>query len=207
MEVSRSLLDGRISEKTAGLMFYGLQLAMVNAKQTTFKDTNPLEMVRTAPPVCRELKARKKMEARLAPDMEGKEDFAARALPEGLEAETDVEEADEAANPGVESAKSIFFGVEQCGGGVAEAGPSTSLRISPADSDAGTSAQVESAKSIFSGVEADRGGAATQAGPSTSLRISPADSDAGSELYVEEKKAAVYKPVGKPGVMLVHSGG
>jgi hypothetical protein len=49
MDISRGLLDGSISERTAGLMFYGLQLAMINARHTTFKETNHTEMVRKAP--------------------------------------------------------------------------------------------------------------------------------------------------------------
>jgi hypothetical protein len=49
MDVSRGLLDGSISERTAGLMFYGLQLAMINARHTTFKETAHAEMVRKAP--------------------------------------------------------------------------------------------------------------------------------------------------------------
>jgi hypothetical protein len=49
MDVLRGLAEGRISEKTAGLMFYGLQLAMVNARFTTFSETNHAEMVRKAP--------------------------------------------------------------------------------------------------------------------------------------------------------------
>lgn len=49
MDVSRGLLDGSISERTAGLMFYGLQLAMINARHTTFKETDHAEMVRKAP--------------------------------------------------------------------------------------------------------------------------------------------------------------
>ena len=44
MDVSRGLLEGRISERTAGLMFYGLQLAMVNARFTTFTTTDHAEM-------------------------------------------------------------------------------------------------------------------------------------------------------------------
>jgi hypothetical protein len=49
MDTLRGLAEGQISEKTAGLMFYGLQLAMVNARFTTFRDTNHAEMVRKAP--------------------------------------------------------------------------------------------------------------------------------------------------------------
>jgi len=47
MDALRGLLEGRITEKTAGLMFYGLQLAMVNARFTTFRDVDFEEMVRT----------------------------------------------------------------------------------------------------------------------------------------------------------------
>jgi hypothetical protein len=36
MEVSRALLDGQISEKTAGLLFYGLQTAAGNVERLTF---------------------------------------------------------------------------------------------------------------------------------------------------------------------------
>ncbi|MFL6313062.1 MAG: hypothetical protein ACJ71W_13250 [Terriglobales bacterium] len=49
MDTLRGLAEGRITEKSAGLMFYGLQLAMVNARFTTFRDTNHAEMVTTAP--------------------------------------------------------------------------------------------------------------------------------------------------------------
>src|SRR6476659_9432631 len=51
MDVLRGLAEGRISEKTAGIMLYGLQLAMVNARFTTFSETNHAEMVRTAPKI------------------------------------------------------------------------------------------------------------------------------------------------------------
>ena len=149
MEVSRSLLDGRISERTAGLMFYGLQLAMATAKHTTFKDTDPLEMVRTAPPICRELKARKKGEARMViepeiEDEEEPEDFDEPALTEELQVETELVEAEgeaiEEGNPGVESAKSIFSGVEVDGGEV-EQGPAVPPKIPPAGEDVCISAQ------------------------------------------------------------------
>ncbi|MGC2695296.1 MAG: hypothetical protein WA738_05840 [Candidatus Angelobacter sp.] len=49
MEVSRALLEGEITERTAGLMFYGLQLAMATSRWTTFAQTKPEAMVRTAP--------------------------------------------------------------------------------------------------------------------------------------------------------------
>ena len=51
MDVLRGLAEGRISEKTAGIMLYGLQLAMVNARFTTFSETNHAEMVRKAPKI------------------------------------------------------------------------------------------------------------------------------------------------------------
>jgi hypothetical protein len=47
MDVLRGLAEGRTTEKTAGIMLYGLQLAMVNARFTTFQDVNFDEMVRT----------------------------------------------------------------------------------------------------------------------------------------------------------------
>jgi len=40
MDVLRGLAEGRTTEKTAGIMLYGLQLAMVNARFTTFRDTD-----------------------------------------------------------------------------------------------------------------------------------------------------------------------
>jgi hypothetical protein len=49
MDALRGLLEGRISERTAGLMFYGLQLAMANSRFTTFRDVKFEEMVRKAP--------------------------------------------------------------------------------------------------------------------------------------------------------------
>src|SRR6476646_8695152 len=49
MDVLRGLAEGRTTEKTAGIMLYGLQLAMVNARFTTFQDTDHKEMVRKAP--------------------------------------------------------------------------------------------------------------------------------------------------------------
>jgi len=49
MDVLRGLAEGRTTEKTAGIMLYGLQLAMVNARFTTFQETDYKEMVRKAP--------------------------------------------------------------------------------------------------------------------------------------------------------------
>jgi hypothetical protein len=179
MEVSRSLLDGRISEKTAGLMFYGLQLAMVNAKQTTFKDTNPLEMVRTPPAVCRELKARKKAGARIVTEVEVEEEFVEEALPE--KSETPEEEG----NPGVESCKSIFSGVEVDGGRGMEEGPSASS-LDDARDFPPEAAQLQQA----------------------SEALDPAETtDSISTLAGTEEMGIPCKPASKPGMMLVHSGG
>jgi hypothetical protein len=157
MDVLKGLMEGRISEKTAGLMFYGLQLAMVNARDTTFSETNHAEMVRKAPRDRRERRHRAS-----SPTSEG------RALPQTAQRNTEegftakgaevakkeeqraftaevAENAEEAGQdkgktqqvegslepqnaegiPGVESAKSIFFGVE-AGEGVAD-----NRRVSP----------------------------------------------------------------------------
>jgi hypothetical protein len=72
MDVLRGLAEGRISEKTAGLMFYGLQLAMVNARFTTFKDTKHAEMVTQAP------KTRAKPQRTQRNTEEASEDFTAK---------------------------------------------------------------------------------------------------------------------------------
>jgi hypothetical protein len=171
MDVLRGLAEGRTSEKTAGIMLYGLQLAMMNARFTTFRDTNHAEMVRKAP------KTRAKPQrTRRSTKEEASEDFTAKgaevaknegqrepatvtptsgekALPQrtqrntGEEASEDFtakgaevakeEKPEEGASsrigersephnaegiPGVESAKSIFFGVE-VGEGVADNRP------------------------------------------------------------------------------------
>jgi hypothetical protein len=73
MEVSRGLLDGQISERTAGLLFYGLQLAMVNARWTTFTETNPEEMVRVLPD------RRNRRDRASSPESEAKESFIEEA--------------------------------------------------------------------------------------------------------------------------------
>ncbi len=130
MEVSRGLLDGRINERTAGLMFYGLQLAMVNARHTTFKETDPREMVRTAPKDCRNRRDRRsspKVELTVkqkitTEDAENRRDSRDRThsptagfTNEGSAREarkSGRNEAELEGNPGVESAKSIFYGVE-----------------------------------------------------------------------------------------------
>jgi len=171
MDVLRGLAEGRMSEKTAGLMFYGLQLAMVNARFTTFRDTNHAEMVRKSPKTrakpqrtrrdtkeeatptftAKDAEVAKKEEQRglatVTPTSEG------RALPQktlrnpeeepsgdlaaenaeiadvgnqekdtasGIEERSEPQDAE--VNPGVESAKSLFFGVE-VGEGVADNRP------------------------------------------------------------------------------------
>ena len=122
MDALRGLLEGRISEKTAGLMFYGLQLAMVNARFTTFRDVNFEEMVRKAPKLGTRTKPQRTRRntkedftaegAENAEEGKGKKASASKAG-EGME----PQEAE--VNPGVESAKSIFSGVET-GEGVAD---------------------------------------------------------------------------------------
>jgi hypothetical protein len=170
MDVLRGLAEGRTTEKTAGIMLYGLQLAMVNARFTTFQDTKHAEMVRKAPGDRRNRRNRASSEARALPQRTQRNteeepgeqgdrrnrtesptspESEVRALPlraqgnteeetaENLTAEaaenaevesqetgtaSRIEERSEpqnaAVNPGVESAKSIFFGVE-AGEGVA----------------------------------------------------------------------------------------
>jgi hypothetical protein len=187
MDVLRGLAEGRTTEKTAGIMLYGLQLAMVNARFTTFRDTDHEEMVRKAP------KTRAKPQrTRRDTKEEGTGDFTAkgaevakkeehrelatvtprsegRALPQraqrsaeeeqnpvspqdssaetpagagrdftaenaevveqegqdkdkALQVESNLEPQNAEGIPGVESAKSIFFGVE-AGEGVADNRP------------------------------------------------------------------------------------
>jgi hypothetical protein len=197
MDVLRGLAEGRTTEKTAGIMLYGLQLAMVNARFTTFRDTNHAEMVRKAPEDRRDRRnrassprsegralternaqeeasedftakdaevAKEKEQRQLAtvtalgnrrnrassPGSEGKalplraqrnaeeeasEDFTAENAEiaeiaeeektekgTALRVENSLEPRNADGNPGVESAKSIFFGVE-AGEGVADNRP------------------------------------------------------------------------------------
>jgi hypothetical protein len=169
MDVLRGLAEGRTTEKTAGIMLYGLQLAMVNARFTTFQETDHKEMVRKAP------KTRAKPQRTRRNTKE--EDFTAKgakaakdeeqgdrrnrassptsegsALPQrtqrstegdqnqvnpedagiakeevleagtALRVEDRLEPRNAEVNPGVESAKSLFFGVEP-GEGVADNRP------------------------------------------------------------------------------------
>jgi len=146
MDTLRGLAEGRISEKTAGLMFYGLQLAMVNARFTTFRDTNHAEMVRKAPRDRRDRASSPRSEEKALPrriQRDTEEEPAGDLTAENAEvAEKGVEVAEEEKPeegtalrvedrlepqnaegiPGVESAKSIFFGVE-AGEGVADNRP------------------------------------------------------------------------------------
>ncbi len=198
MDALRGLAEGRISEKTAGIMFYGLQLAMVNARFTTFQDTDHKEMVRKAPRNRRDRRNRAsspKSEEKALPLMtqgntkeEETGDFTAkgaevaktegqpglatprpeeRALPQRTQRNTEEASGDFTAKdaevakgekpeegtasriesslepqnaegiPGVESAKSIFFGVEP-GEGVADNRP-----VSPPAEPARKSSQSE----------------------------------------------------------------
>ncbi len=173
MDVLRGLAEGRTTEKTAGIMLYGLQLAMVNARFTTFRDTDHEEMVRKAPGdrrnrrnrassptsegranptfTAKDAEGAKKEEHRqlatVSPTLEGKAlpkrtqrnteeepvgDFTAENAevakekePEegtALRIENSLEPQNAEGIPGVESAKSIFFGVEP-GEGVADNRP------------------------------------------------------------------------------------
>jgi hypothetical protein len=177
MDVLRGLAEGRITEKSAGLMFYGLQLAMVNARFTTFTKTDHAEMVRTAPRAgktkpqrtlrntkeelagdftakgaevakkegLRELatatpRSEQKALAQRNTMEESSGDFTAENAeiaekqdPEKRTAtriEDRLEPQNPEGNPGVESAKSIFFGVEP-GEGVADNRPVSSLPEPP----------------------------------------------------------------------------
>jgi hypothetical protein len=139
MDVLRGLAEGRMSEKTAGIMLYGLQLAMVNARFTTFRDTNHAEMVRKAPGDRRDHRNRassptsegRALTERNAEE-EASEDFTAKDAevakeekPEAgtaLRVENSLEPQNAEGIPGVESAKSLFFGVE-AGKGVADNRP------------------------------------------------------------------------------------
>ncbi len=48
MEIQRALLDGEISQKTAGLLLYSVQIGAWAVRHATFRETEPGEMVRTA---------------------------------------------------------------------------------------------------------------------------------------------------------------
>jgi hypothetical protein len=142
MDVLRGLAEGRMSEKTAGIMLYCLQLAMVNARFTTFRDTNHGEMVRKAPGDRRNRRNRASspasegrtlpLRARRNAEGEANEDFTAKDAevakeekPEAgtaLRVENSLEPQNAEGIPGVESAKPLFFGVE-AGEGVADNRP------------------------------------------------------------------------------------
>ena len=111
MDVSRRLLDGTISERTAGLMFYGLQLAMMNARHTTFKETDHAEMVRRAPKEFIAKDAKEKEEdwkdrepVKLASETGGTEEEQGRKLPRRQRSQRGPR--------GLTAAESIFSGVE-----------------------------------------------------------------------------------------------
>jgi hypothetical protein len=142
MDVLRGLAEGRTTEKTAGIMLYGLQLAMVNARFTTFRDTNHAEMVRKAPGNRRDRRNRassprseeKALQQTTQRNTEEETtgaftaedaEVAKEEKPEAgtaLRVENSLEPRNADGNPGVESAKSIFFGVE-AGEGVADNRP------------------------------------------------------------------------------------
>ncbi|HSK43465.1 MAG TPA: hypothetical protein VLA83_06205 [Candidatus Binatia bacterium] len=127
MDVLRGLAEGRISEKSAGVRFYGLQLAMVNARFTTFSETNHAEMVRTAPKTkaLPQRTGRNTKEERTGDFTAEGAEVAEKDKPEedaALRVEDSLEPRKAEGIPGVESAKSIFFGVE-AGEGVADNRP------------------------------------------------------------------------------------
>jgi hypothetical protein len=144
MDVLRGLAEGRTTEKTAGIMLYGLQLAMVNARFTTFQDTDHKEMIRKAPkdrrnrassPISPESEAKAlPLRTRRNTEEETAENLTAEVAENAEEESQDKGEAQQAGggleppnaevNPGVESAKSLFFGVE-VGEGVADHGTVT----------------------------------------------------------------------------------
>ena len=124
MEVSRALLEGEITERTAGLMFYGLQLAMVTARWTTFAQTKPEEMVRRAPELgISPQRTRKGANEKKEFTAEGaEEEGAGESAPrEGLAERKPVEAVAAIKIAGVtagdESSKSLSFGDEREGGG------------------------------------------------------------------------------------------
>ena len=49
MEIQRALIDDEISEKKAGLLLYGQQLALIAVRGVTFKETDGEKMVRSMP--------------------------------------------------------------------------------------------------------------------------------------------------------------
>jgi hypothetical protein len=155
MDVLRGLAEGRTTEKTAGIMLYGLQLAMVNARFTTFQDTDHKEMVRKAPGDRRNRPSSPGSERKVLPlrAQRSTEEEQNPVIPQDSSAETprsagrdftaenaeiaEVESREKGTSsrigersepqnaediPGVESAKSIFFGVEP-GEGVADNRP------------------------------------------------------------------------------------
>ena len=109
MEVSRALLEGEITERTAGLLFYGLQMAMVTARWTTFAQTKPEEMVRSVRDR-RDHRNRSGIAVIGAPDSPRRRGGAEESRSEEKQAGAP---AVHTMNPGDESAKSLCFGVER----------------------------------------------------------------------------------------------
>jgi hypothetical protein len=120
MEVSRALLEGEITERTAGLLFYGLQMAMATARWTTFAQTKPEEMVRSADFTAKGAKDAEKEgpggnveQPQRKPVVAVRERVAALQVNPGHP----PHHANPArvGDPGDESAKSLCFGVEHGG--------------------------------------------------------------------------------------------
>jgi hypothetical protein len=173
MDVLRGLAEGRTTEKTAGIMLYGLQLAMVNARFTTFQDTKHAEMVRKAPgdrrnrrnrassptsegralPQRTQRKAeeeageqgdrRNRTESPTSPESE------VRALPLRAQGNTEEETAE---NPTAEAAENAEVENQ-------EKGTASRIEERLEPQNAPVNPGVESAKSIFFGEEAGEGGA------------------------------------------------
>src|SRR5438270_1870134 len=139
MEVSRALLEGEITERTAGLLFYGLQMAMTTARWTTFAQTKPEEMVRSM--------GKGESQPLPEPTLRAKNAQKVRHPHPRRHGDTRLDHSE--IIPGDESDKSLVFG-DKVRGDRGDRDPSTpprqaseSLRISPAGSDARKAAQDE----------------------------------------------------------------
>ena|GEM_PF-1547902 len=99
MDVLRGLAEGRTTEKTAGIMLYGLQLAMVNARFTTFQDTDHKEMVRKAPKTrAKPQRTRRNTEEEASEDFTAKDAEVAKehkALPQRTQRNTEEEASED----------------------------------------------------------------------------------------------------------------
>jgi hypothetical protein len=176
MDVLRGLAEGRMSEKTAGLMFYGLQLAMVNARFTTFRDTNHAEMVRTAPKPQSRNKPQRTRRSTKADNFESvaSPTSEAKALPQRAQRNTEEEPRDQTDSVASTSPtlgikthtesetkpnghEGGSFTAERAEEESPEEGKASRIEDSLRPQNAEGIPGVESAKSIFFGVEAGEG--------------------------------------------------